>query len=47
MQKPESVLKKETHKIFWDFEIQRDNQIPTRRSNIVMINKEKKKEPTE
>ena len=31
MQKQESVLENETHKILWDFEIQTDPLIPTRR----------------
>ena len=37
------VLKNKTHKILWDFEIQADHLIPTRRPDLVMINKKKKK----
>ena len=46
MQKPESVLETETHKILWDFKIQTDRQISTGRPDRVIINKkwkEKKK----
>ena len=42
MNKPESVLKNETHKILWDFEIQTDPLIPTRRPDLILINKRKK-----
>ena len=41
-QKPESILVNETHKIFWDFEIQTDCPIPARGSNIGLINQKKK-----
>ena len=44
MHKPESVLENETHKILWDFEIQTDHLIPTRKPDLVQINKKKKKE---
>ena len=43
MVKPESVLKNETHKIIWDFNIQIDYLIPTQKKKIVKINKKKKK----
>ena len=43
MCKPESVQKKETRKIFWDFEIKTDHHIPVGRSDLVIINKKKKK----
>ena len=43
MHKPESVLENETFKILWDFEIQTDHLIPTRKSDLVIINKKKKK----
>ena len=33
------VLKNETHKILWDFEIQTDHQISVRRSDLVIANK--------
>ena len=38
MHKPESALENETHRILWDFEIQIDQLILTRRPNIAMIN---------
>ena len=41
MHKPEYVLEIEIHKILWYFEIQIDLLIPTRRSDLVMINKKK------
>ena len=43
MHKREPFLEKGTHKIFWDFEILTDYQIPTRRPNLVIVNKRKKK----
>ena len=42
MHKSESVQENKTHKILWDFEIQRDH----RRSDIVIIDKKKKEEGT-
>ena len=42
MNKPESVLENETHKILWDFEIQMDYLIHARRPYLVLINKKKK-----
>ena len=42
MQKPESVLENETHKILWDFEVQTDHLIPARRPNLVLIDKKRK-----
>ena len=41
LHKLESVLKNETQKILWDFEIQTDYLISTRRSDRVIINKQK------
>ena len=38
MHKPDSVVKNETHEIIWDFEIQTDPLIPTRRSELVIVN---------
>ena len=38
-----SVLENETHKLQWDFKIQTDLLISARRSDITMINKEKRK----
>ena len=46
MHKPESVLKNEIHKIFWDFEIQKDHPIlgqKTRLSNSSQKKTQKKK----
>ena len=37
----ESVLKNETIKIFWDFELQTNTQMPLRRAGYVFINKRK------
>ena len=34
MQKPESILENEIHKILWDFEIQMDHLNPTRKPNL-------------
>ena len=39
MPKPEAILKNETHKTLWDFEIQSDHRIPTRRADIQIVNK--------
>ena len=39
MRNSESFLKNETHKILWDFKIQTDYLIPTRRSNLLIIEK--------
>ena len=39
MQKPESVLLNEMHKVLWDFEIQTDHLISTRWPDLVIINK--------
>ena len=33
-----------THKLFWDFDIQTDHLISTRRPDLIIINKKKKKE---
>ena len=37
MRKRESALKKKMHKILWDFEVQTNNLIPTRRPNLLLI----------
>ena len=44
MPNPESVLENETHRIFWDFEIQTNHLISARRSDLVTVNQKKKKE---
>ena len=41
MHQLESVLKNETHKILWDFEIQTNHLISDRRPDFVLINKRK------
>ena len=41
MHNQKSVLENETHKLLWDFEIQTDHLISTRRSDLVIINKKK------
>ena len=43
MHKPEFVLENETNKIFWNFEIQTEKMISSRRPDIVKINRKKKK----
>ena len=43
MHKPKSVQKNEKHKIPWDFEIQTDHIIPTKRPGLVIMNNKKKK----
>ena len=42
MDEVESILENKMHKIHGDFEIQIDHPIPTRRPNLVFINKKKK-----
>ena len=47
MHNPEPVLENDTHKLLWDFDIQTDHQISTRRSDLIIITpppKKKKKE---
>ena len=44
MHNPESVLVNERHKILWDFDIQTDHLISTRRLHLLIINKKKKRE---
>ena len=43
MHQLESVLENEMHKILWDFEKRTDHLNPTRRLDLVIINKKKKK----
>ena len=38
MHKPESVNENEKHKILWDFEIQTDHLIPTKKLDLMIIN---------
>ena len=42
MRKPEFVLENETRKILWEFEIQMNFQISFKRSDLVLINKNKR-----
>ena len=42
MHNPESVLKNETQKLLWDFEIQTDHLISARRQDLIIINKKKR-----
>ena len=37
LHKPESIPENKMHKILWDFQIQTDHLIPTRRPNLVII----------
>ena len=39
MHNPASLLENETHKLLWDFEIQTDHLISTRRPDLIKINK--------
>ena len=39
---PESVLENETHKLFWDFDIQTDPLISDRQPDLIVINKKKR-----
>ena len=42
MHNPASVLEKDTHKLLWDFDIQTDCLISTRKPDLIIINKKKK-----
>ena len=42
MHNPESVLENETHKFFWDLEIQTDHLISARRLDLEIVNKKKR-----
>ena len=39
---PESLLENETHKFRWDFEIQTDHLISTRRTDLEIISNKKR-----
>ena len=43
MRNSESLLENETHKLLWDFYIQMDHLISTRRPDLIILNKEKKR----
>ena len=42
MHNPAPVLENDTHTLLWDFNIQTDHLIPTRRPDLIIINKKKK-----
>ena len=42
MHKPAHVLENDAHKPLWEFDIQTDHLIPTRRPDLIIINKKKK-----
>ena len=44
MHNPECILKNETRKILWDFDIQTDHLISTRQPDQVIVTKKKKKQ---
>ena len=41
MYKPEFVLENLMYKHLWEFEIQTDHPVPTRRPDLVIVNKKK------
>ena len=41
MHNPEPVLKNETHKLRWDFDIQKDHLISARRPDLRIINEKR------
>ena len=43
MHNPAPILENDTHKLLWDFDIQTDHLISTRRPDLIIINKKKKK----
>ena len=46
MHNPESVLEKETHAVFLDFEVQADHLIWDRQPDLVIVNKKKQQQKT-
>ena len=42
MHNPAPVLKNDSHKLLWDFSIQTDHLIPSRRPDLIIINKRKR-----
>ena len=42
MHSPTFVLKKDIHKLLWDFNIQTDHLISARRPDLIIINNKKK-----
>ena len=43
MHNPGPVLENDTHKLLWDFDIQTDHLITTRRPDLIIINNKKKR----
>ena len=41
MHSPASVLENDTHKLFWDLNIQTDHLISARRPDLIIINKKR------
>ena len=44
MHNPEAVLENDTHKLLWDFDIQKDHLILDKRLDLIIINNKQKKE---
>ena len=44
MLNPAPILENDTHKLLWDFDIQTDHLISSRRPDLIIINQKKKKE---
>ena len=42
MHNPTPVLENDTHKLLWDFDIQRDHLISARRPDLIIINKKRR-----
>ena len=42
MHNPESIQENETHKVLWDFEIQKDHQISARQPDLDIVNKKQR-----
>ena len=42
MHNPVPVLENDSHKLLWDFSIQTDHLIPTRKPDLIIIKKKKK-----
>ena len=43
MHNPAPILKNNTHKLLWDFDIQTDHRISVRRPDLIIINNKKEK----
>ena len=41
MHNPVHVLENTMHKLLWDFNIQKDDLIPARRTDLIIINKKR------